>query len=89
MNIDPSKLDAGAMNTHAANAHKLQGEGVGSFILNIIPTTSVDALARNDVLQVLFFAIVFGITSPWSAKRVRRSPPSSTRSRPCYSRRWG
>src|SRR3954466_3337448 len=60
MNIDPSKLDAGAMNTHAANAHKLQGEGVGSFILNIIPTTSVDALARNDVLQVLFFAIIFG-----------------------------
>jgi aerobic C4-dicarboxylate transport protein len=62
MNIDPSKLDAGAMNTHAANAHKLQGEGVGSFILNIIPTTSVDALARNDVLQVLFFAIIFGIS---------------------------
>ncbi len=60
MNIDPSKLDAGAISTHAANAHKLQGEGVGSFILNIIPTTSVDSLARNDVLQVLFFAIIFG-----------------------------
>ena len=41
------KLDAAAMNTHAANAHKLQGEGVGSFILNIIPTTSVDALAAQ------------------------------------------
>src|SRR6202171_5522977 len=40
MNIDASKLDAGAMNTYAANAHKLQGEGVGAFILNIIPTTS-------------------------------------------------
>ena len=62
MNIDPSKLDAGAMNTYAANAHKLQGEGVGSFVLNIIPTTSIDALARNDVLQVLFFAIIFGIS---------------------------
>jgi aerobic C4-dicarboxylate transport protein len=62
MNIDPSKLDTGAMNTYAANAHKLQGEGIGSFILNIIPTTSVDALARNDVLQVLFFAIIFGIS---------------------------
>jgi aerobic C4-dicarboxylate transport protein len=50
------------MNTYAANAHKLQGEGVGSFILNIIPTTSIDALARNDVLQVLFFAIIFGVS---------------------------
>src|ERR1043165_10301119 len=35
MNINPSKLDAGAMNTYAANAHKLQGEGGGAFILNI------------------------------------------------------
>jgi aerobic C4-dicarboxylate transport protein len=29
--------------------------------MNIIPTTSFDALARNDVLQVLFFAILFGV----------------------------
>ncbi|AMJ63364.1 dicarboxylate/amino acid:cation symporter [Bosea sp. PAMC 26642] len=62
MNIDPTKLDAGAINTYAANAHKLQGEGIGSFILNIIPTTSIDSLARNDVLQVLFFAIIFGVS---------------------------
>jgi aerobic C4-dicarboxylate transport protein len=61
MNIDTSKLDASALNTHAENAHKLQGAGIGSFILNIIPTTSIDALARNDVLQVLFFAVIFGI----------------------------
>ncbi|MBP0579327.1 C4-dicarboxylate transporter DctA [Labrys sp. LIt4] len=60
MNVDASKLDAGAMGSYADNAHKLQGAGVGSFILNIIPTTSIDALARNDVLQVLFFAILFG-----------------------------
>ncbi len=29
--------------------------------MNIIPTTSFDALSRNDVLQVLFFAILFGV----------------------------
>jgi aerobic C4-dicarboxylate transport protein len=62
MNIDTSTLDANALNTYADNAHKLKGEGVGSFILNIIPTTSFDALSRNDVLQVLFFAIIFGIS---------------------------
>ena len=61
MNIDPSTLDAKALSNYADNAHKLQGAGIGSFILNIIPTTSVDALARNDVLQVLFFAVLFGI----------------------------
>lgn len=62
MNIDPAKLDAGAMNTYVDSAHKLQGAGIGSFVLNIIPTTSIDALARNDVLQVLFFAIIFGVS---------------------------
>src|SRR6201990_3208129 len=62
MNIDPSTLDAKALGNYAGNAQKLKGEGVGSFLLNIIPTTSVDALARNDVLQVLFFAILFGVS---------------------------
>jgi aerobic C4-dicarboxylate transport protein len=60
MNIDVSKLDVHALSAYADNAHKLHGGGIGGFILNIIPTTSFDALARNDVLQVLFFAIVFG-----------------------------
>jgi aerobic C4-dicarboxylate transport protein len=62
MNIDPSTLDAKALGTHADNVHKLQGGGIGSFLLNIIPTTSFDALSRNDVLQVLFFAILFGVS---------------------------
>ena len=62
MNIDPSTLDAKAITTHAENAHKLQGGGVGTFLFNIIPTTSFDALARNDVLQVLFFAVIFGVS---------------------------
>src|SRR6202043_1201446 len=61
MNIDPATLDAKALSNYADNAHKLQGAGIGSFILNIIPTTSFDALSRNDVLQVLFFAVLFGI----------------------------
>jgi aerobic C4-dicarboxylate transport protein len=61
MNINPASLDPKAMATAADNAHKLQGGGIGSFLINIIPTTSIDALARNDVLQVLFFAVLFGV----------------------------
>jgi len=60
MYVDTSHLDANALNSYANNANKLKGEGIGSFLLNIIPTTSFDALSRNDVLQVLFFAIIFG-----------------------------
>ncbi len=60
MNVDPATLDAKALGAYAENAHKLQGGGIGSFLLNIIPATAFDALARNDVLQVLFFAVLFG-----------------------------
>ncbi|WP_445216740.1 dicarboxylate/amino acid:cation symporter [Bradyrhizobium sp. Pa8] len=61
MNIDPSTLDAKALNTYADNAHKLSGGGIGAFLMNVIPSTSFDALSRNDVLQVLFFAVLFGV----------------------------
>ena len=62
MNINPSSLDPKALTTVADNAHKLSGGGIGSFLLNVVPTTSFDALARNDVLQVLFFAVLFGVS---------------------------
>jgi aerobic C4-dicarboxylate transport protein len=62
MNIDPSTLDGKALSNYAGNAKKLQGEGIGAFLMNIIPTTSFEALSRNDVLQVLFFAILFGVS---------------------------
>ena len=62
MNVDTSTLDPKALSTHAENVHQLQGGGLGGFVLNIIPTTSFDALARNDVLQVLCFAVLFGVS---------------------------
>jgi aerobic C4-dicarboxylate transport protein len=62
MNIDATKLDAHALSAYVDNAHKLHGGGFSGFILNIIPSTIFDAFARNDVLQVLFFAIIFGVS---------------------------
>lgn len=72
MNINPATLDGKALSTAAENAHKLQGAGIGSFVLNIIPTTSLDALARNDVLQVLFFAVLFGVALALVGERGRK-----------------
>ncbi len=71
MNINTASLDTHALTTYADNAHKLQGGGVGSFVLNIIPTTSFDALSRNDVLQVLFFAIIFGVSLALVGERAK------------------
>jgi len=31
------------------------------FLMNIVPTSVVDAFAKGDILQVLFFSILFGI----------------------------
>src|SRR6201994_2150939 len=62
MNIDTSSLDPKALGSFADRAKNLKGEGIGAFLLNIIPSTSFDALSRNDVLQVLFFAIIFGVS---------------------------
>ena len=50
MNIDPSTLDPKALGAYTENARHLKGSGIASFLLNIIPVTSFDALARNDVL---------------------------------------
>jgi aerobic C4-dicarboxylate transport protein len=62
MNINMATLDPKAMGEYADHANKLKGGGFDGFILNIIPTTSFDSLARNDVLQVLFFAILFAVS---------------------------
>jgi len=62
MNINTASLDAKALSSYSENARHLQGQGIGAFLVNIIPTTAFDALARNDVLQVLFFAILFGVS---------------------------
>src|ERR1700674_2346828 len=35
MNIDPSKLDAKALNTYGDNAHMVPGGGFGCFLVNI------------------------------------------------------
>ncbi|MBI2726397.1 MAG: dicarboxylate/amino acid:cation symporter [Polaromonas sp.] len=57
MNVDASTLD-----TKSIAAYTGPGKMVGptDFILNIIPTTVVDAFARGEILQVLLIAVMFG-----------------------------
>ena len=50
MNVDPASLD-GALVAQYASASRAQD--VTGFVLDIIPTTVVDAFARGDILQVL------------------------------------
>ncbi len=57
MNADVSKLDTRALETFTAKA---QSHGTVEFLTNIIPNTVVDAFAKGEILQVLFFSILFG-----------------------------
>jgi len=57
MNADVSKLDTRTLETFTAKA---QAHGTVEFLANIIPNTVVDAFAKGDILQVLFFAVLFG-----------------------------
>ena len=43
-------------------AAKAKTQHTGDFIMNIIPTTVVDAFAKGDILQVLLFAVLFGFS---------------------------
>ncbi len=58
-NVDPATLDSSAIAQYTAKAH---AQSSVDFLLNIIPTTFVDAFAKGDILQVLLIAILFGFS---------------------------
>jgi len=57
MNVDPASLD-----TKAIAAYTGPGKmgTTTDFLMNIIPSSAVDAFAKGEILQVLFIAILFG-----------------------------
>jgi aerobic C4-dicarboxylate transport protein len=57
MHIDPATLDADAVKQYTQSESM---QGITGFLLNVIPTSVVDAFARGDVLQVLLFSVLFG-----------------------------
>ncbi|WP_309629484.1 dicarboxylate/amino acid:cation symporter [Brevundimonas sp.] len=59
MNVDPATLDQGLVQGYTAAAHD---STIVGFLMNIIPDTVVGAFAGGNILQVLFFAILFGIS---------------------------
>ena len=59
MNVDLATLDQGLVQGYSAAAHD---STVVGFLMNIIPDTVVGAFASGQILQVLFFAVLFGIS---------------------------
>jgi aerobic C4-dicarboxylate transport protein len=60
MNVEPATLDAHAVATYTSAAHA-HGGGVVDFLMNIIPPTIVGSFAEGNVLQIILFAVLFGV----------------------------
>lgn len=57
MHVDPHSLDGKSVAAYTGPG-KLQG--TTEFLLNVIPSTVVDAFAKGEILQVLLFSVLFG-----------------------------
>ena len=58
MNIDPSTLDTKSVTAYVTQA---KATNAVDFVLHIIPDNIISALANVDLLQILFFSVLFGI----------------------------
>ncbi|MRW87921.1 C4-dicarboxylate transporter DctA [Pseudoduganella sp. FT26W] len=69
MNVDAATLDTHSIASYtAAAAHT---DGFIEFLLHMIPTSVIDALAKNDILQILVFATLFGIALSHMGRRAK------------------
>src|SRR3954468_8631058 len=57
MNVDVAALDTKAI---AAYTSKAAEQNTVEYIMHIVPSTVVGAFAEGEILQVLFFALLFG-----------------------------
>jgi aerobic C4-dicarboxylate transport protein len=56
MNVDPTTIDTKSIQGYVA---KSKEQSTLQFLMDIIPNTVVGAFAQGEILQVLFFAILF------------------------------
>lgn len=68
MNVDPSKLDAGSVAKYQKAA---EGQSITDFFLHIIPDQVVGAFAQGEIIQVLFFAIIFAFALHMVGERAK------------------
>jgi aerobic C4-dicarboxylate transport protein len=58
MHISPASLDSKLVTSYISQSHD---QSVVAFLMNVIPSTVGEAFTSGDTLQVLFFAILFGV----------------------------
>ena len=59
MNVDAARLNSSAL-AHYTEAATKQ-DGLMGFIVHIVPQSVVEAFAKGDILQILFFGVLLGV----------------------------
>lgn len=67
MHVDPASLNANLVAGYAHSAQNLTFQG---FLLNLIPSSITEAFAQNEMLQVILFAVLFGVALAQLRQRV-------------------
>jgi aerobic C4-dicarboxylate transport protein len=70
INADVASLDKGAVAAIASNAHP---QSTLQFITSIIPSSVVDSFAKGNLLQVLLFSALFGVSLSIMGERGRKA----------------
>jgi aerobic C4-dicarboxylate transport protein len=68
MNVDPTSLDTKQLASYTVAA---KSQSVADFLMNVIPSTVVDAFAKGEILQVLLFSVLFGFALASAGERGR------------------
>ncbi|MGY3266759.1 aerobic C4-dicarboxylate transport protein [Lysobacter sp. HA35] len=68
LHVNIAALDPSAVKDYVARSHELTLTG---FLLEIIPTTLISPLVGDNILQVLFVAVLFGIALMLTGERAR------------------
>lgn len=66
MNINPADLDQSAVDDYVQKSHELTLVG---FLMDIIPKTLVSPFVGDNILQVLFVSVLFGISLAVAGER--------------------
>lgn len=59
--LAPHALEKTDIATYVTTAHGATQHSFADLLTNVIPTNAIDALARGDMLAIIFFAVFFGL----------------------------
>jgi proton glutamate symport protein len=59
--VDMTALEKTDINSYVETAEHTEAKGMVETFVNIVPTNIIDAMARGDMLAIIFFSVLFGL----------------------------